>query len=253
MSSKPFLRYVEFHAADNCNLNCRGCTHFSSLFRESSFPDLKQIYDDFCQLKILFSDIRTIRILGGEPLLNPELKEIICCIREMFPFSNISVVTNGLLLKKNSKEMPEVFGKNRIGLSVTRYPVSNNTVEEGIARFLDENIIMKISPVMEYFRVFLTTEQLQRDSFDSCMVKNCTYLRNGKLYVCAMSALIMQYNQTFGTNYPEEPGINIYAASDGSDVLNYLNRKTALCSYCKDNGRLKKWSCRSSPSADDWL
>lgn len=35
IGAKPSLDYVEFHLADHCNLNCRGCGHFSPIADET--------------------------------------------------------------------------------------------------------------------------------------------------------------------------------------------------------------------------
>ncbi len=59
--------------ADHCNLNCKGCVHFSPLVRESVFPKLSDVERDFIRLREIIEYIDTIRILGGEPRLNPEL------------------------------------------------------------------------------------------------------------------------------------------------------------------------------------
>ena len=32
VTNKPLVRHLETNVVDNCNLNCRGCSHFSNLF-----------------------------------------------------------------------------------------------------------------------------------------------------------------------------------------------------------------------------
>ena len=34
LQEKPVLKYIEMHITDQCNLKCKGCTHFSNLFTE---------------------------------------------------------------------------------------------------------------------------------------------------------------------------------------------------------------------------
>ena len=73
----PYLSYLEFHVADHCNLNCKYCTHYSPLVEKPVFTDYERFEADFRQLKKLIIDIGVIRIVGGEPLLNPELGKYI--------------------------------------------------------------------------------------------------------------------------------------------------------------------------------
>ena len=96
-SSKPVLNYVECHISYHCNLKCKGCSHFSNI-AEPEFPNFEQFQNDMQRLGELFRNIEKIRLLGGEPLLNPELPKYIECCRKIFPLCDMRVVTNGLLI-----------------------------------------------------------------------------------------------------------------------------------------------------------
>lgn len=71
------MLYLETHVADMCNLKCRGCMHFSNIAIHPNYPDLQKFERDFRRLSELFSNIFIIRLMGGEPLLNPGLGEYI--------------------------------------------------------------------------------------------------------------------------------------------------------------------------------
>jgi len=66
---KPELRYVELHLTDHCNLNCKGCGHYCPL-APPQYADLQQYHSDMRRLRQLFRNVRTIRLMGGEPLLH---------------------------------------------------------------------------------------------------------------------------------------------------------------------------------------
>lgn len=100
-----YLPYLEFHIADHCNLNCRGCEHYSGLVKSPHFPNFDRFERDMIQLHKFINDIGVIRILGGEPLLNPEINRYIELSRRLYPQSTLFVVTNALLLPK----MPDSF------------------------------------------------------------------------------------------------------------------------------------------------
>lgn len=96
----PVLDYVEIEITEFCNLNCRGCCDFSNLAKEKKFYELPEFTKDMTRLTELFSGINKIRLMGGEPLLNPRLTEYIQTSRALFPASDIRIVSNGLLIPK---------------------------------------------------------------------------------------------------------------------------------------------------------
>lgn len=41
------LQHVQFHVADNCNLKCRRCQHFSNVVEGNHFPEFETVERDF--------------------------------------------------------------------------------------------------------------------------------------------------------------------------------------------------------------
>jgi len=70
------LDTIEFHISDTCNLNCKYCSMFSALAQENSFPDINAYCRDLKQLKKYFRSVKRVKLLGGEPFLNPELGSV---------------------------------------------------------------------------------------------------------------------------------------------------------------------------------
>jgi len=87
------------HLTDHCNLNCKGCAHFAPI-AEKWFADPVEHERDMERLSQLVAGIKTIRLMGGEPLLHPKIEPFLVSTREKFPEANIRLVTNGLLLQK---------------------------------------------------------------------------------------------------------------------------------------------------------
>ena len=92
---------VEYHLVDSCNLRCAGCSHYSSLLDDLSYTPLEKVQKELQLLKSKTDDgnhLYWLRLLGGEPLLHPCLSQCIEEIRDLFPHTRITLVTNGLLL-----------------------------------------------------------------------------------------------------------------------------------------------------------
>ena len=116
---RPVLDYLEFHVADHCNLNCAGCLHYAP-FAPKRLASLETVSHDFRRLGTLFSNIRHVRIMGGEPLLHPNLVAFARVVRQTFPRSRIRIVTNGLALPTFTG-LPELSAL-KVGIDWTKYP-----------------------------------------------------------------------------------------------------------------------------------
>ena len=73
----PQIYYIETDIIDACNLNCAGCSHFAPLAKCRNEVSLEDYTKDVRRIGVLFPFIFIFRILGGEPLLHPQLAEII--------------------------------------------------------------------------------------------------------------------------------------------------------------------------------
>ena len=63
--SLPFLNYLETNVVDHCNLNCKGCSHFSNIQKEKEFVKLEDYTKDLKRLNELFIEIGRVKPLSG--------------------------------------------------------------------------------------------------------------------------------------------------------------------------------------------
>ena len=76
LAKKPLAR-LQFSVslAYHCNLNCKGCAHFSPL-SPAQFPDFEEVERDFARLSELFAGkCKYVCLMGGEPLMNPQIED----------------------------------------------------------------------------------------------------------------------------------------------------------------------------------
>lgn len=97
------LDYLEFYITNVCNLNCSNCNRCNN-FNFSGHTYCNDYLEDVKKWsKVL--NIKTIGILGGEPMLNPDFISWLKNIAELWPSSNIKIITNGTQLKR----WPELY------------------------------------------------------------------------------------------------------------------------------------------------
>ena len=82
-------------------------------------------------MKDLFKDkIGKLMLLGGEPLLNPNIVPIMHMSRKILGNScTIKVITNGLLLPKMKDEFWDECISSNIALEYTKYPVQFDYIQ----------------------------------------------------------------------------------------------------------------------------
>ena len=59
--------------------------------------------------------------MGGEPLLHPQVIEFCTFTRNLFPTSEIVLVSNGILLPCLTDENIEILNQNNIALCISNY------------------------------------------------------------------------------------------------------------------------------------
>lgn len=248
---KIHLPYVETHLVDHCNLNCRGCTHFCPLSPET-FADAKQFEKDMQELAKK-CDITEIRLLGGEPLLHPDVCEFVKITRKTFPQSDILLLTNGILLQKMPQEFWQTLRENDVIIEISEYPVKQDF--EGCLKLIKENNVRTgfIHDVDDFMLMLNpNVDSNIKRTFKKCPNKHCVNFHKGKLVVCPFACYMYHYNEYFNTNLPEESGIDV-STSSAKDIFKYLQRPPKTCACCTSASKVKlvPWSV-SKKQADEW-
>jgi MoaA/NifB/PqqE/SkfB family radical SAM enzyme len=107
-----------------CNLSCGYCSEYDNFSTPIPLPILKQRIDALHRLRVI-----NIALLGGEPLLHPEIDEVIAYANG---HAQVSLTTNGFLL---SDEIIERL--NRAGLS--NLQVSIDTLGPDPTRYIQKS------------------------------------------------------------------------------------------------------------------
>lgn len=253
--SDPYLSYLEFHAADHCNLNCKYCTHYSPLVTEPVYSDYEQFSSDLQQLKKYIPDIGIIRILGGEPLLNPDLGKFITLTRKLYPASIITIVTNGLLILQMSADLIQLMRENMAFIHISLYPPLQEKIQEIKAFLYEQQIPYTITEMTTQFnKMQVLNPHTEKDFFYNCFQASCTCLQDGKIAPCYAPFTTKYFNKAFSKDLPVDEGIDLY-----DDTLTLTDLKTRLllpmqrCLYCVP-GNPHPWEIVGKHSVlEDWV
>lgn len=92
------LSYFCIHLVGECNLKCKGCDHMAPL-AEGEYLSLEDFEKDFERLSYVTNkNVSRIGLMGGEPLLHPQVEKFFAIARKYFPDTTIQLVTNDILL-----------------------------------------------------------------------------------------------------------------------------------------------------------
>ena len=80
---KSFVKYLESNLIDACNLNCKACTHFASLFNRDEIYSIDEFTRDIQAISDSV-DVQIFRLLGGEPFLLKILTSISILLEKFF-------------------------------------------------------------------------------------------------------------------------------------------------------------------------
>ena len=119
------LKVVVISLVEQCNLKCWGCDHCAPLADES-FLAVDEFEKDMKRLAGLaapYGGVTRIVLLGGEPLLHPDIKKFTEISRKYFPEARIEIFTNGILLIKQSDDFWENCRNHKIVIKATKYPL----------------------------------------------------------------------------------------------------------------------------------
>lgn len=243
----PRLSYIEYEVAGNCNLKCKGCTHYSNIEDHQVFGNLDNFKSDLKRLKELFWGIKIIRLLGGEPLLNPEFPEFFIAARDTFLDARIQIVTNGLLIPKISDEILGEMKCRQIEFDITQYLPTSRLKALIEARLKESEVKYYMSPLVDTFfdRNNYDGDSDIEESFSNCTSKGCHFLCNGKIAVCPRPFTFKRVMDVYNIDKSVLDGdvIDIYSDVTGEYINKRMSQPPKTCKYCYPQSKLKyfKW------------
>lgn len=122
------MRDLRISVIDRCNFRCTYCMPQESFGEHYSFIEKKNwlTFGEILRLSKLFAHlgVNKIRLTGGEPLLRPDLDNLVRDLSKLSATNDLALTTNGFFLEEN------VFSLYKAGLK--RLTVSLDTLDQKI-------------------------------------------------------------------------------------------------------------------------
>jgi organic radical activating enzyme len=243
---KVTLPYLEIDIAIGCNLKCVHCSHLSP-FRKGIVPA-----DDVIHWFQLWSEKiapKKLNLLGGEPLLHPELPRILRETKRIWSQTEIGLVSNGFMFSKVSADVFEALEETQISVTISDHSANESERRafiEAVSRLRNHSFAYKIRKSNRKWRVQYnqTTEGIPtmfssdpKTAWDICTGKTCIALAHNKLYKCAVLASIIEgvSETTFSPAHwssalTYKP---LTLEADSQEIAEHLSRRQVpACSIC---------------------
>ena len=151
------IDYMRISVIDSCNLNCYYCNPCDNN-EHCHALNILSIKEVLCIVRAATRlGIKHFRLTGGEPLLHPQLDEMVLQIKKIPGVSSVSLTTNAVLLAQHAKWLKEA-GIDSINVSldtidaseyerITKKPLLEE-VKHGINAAIECGIRVKINVVL---------------------------------------------------------------------------------------------------------
>ena len=252
---KPIIPYIEIHLTDHCNLNCKGCGHFSTI-ADKLFMDKGEYAEDLQKLSRMISNIKIIRLMGGEPLLHPNVADFISITKAFFPNSNVHIVSNGILLPTMTQEFWESCRQNSVRIDLSIYPPFLSKESSWIELAESNRVIIKTVKTSNFFAIINSRgDSKVKKGPKQCRFPFVAMIRQGKLYNCWLPAMVHYFNQKYGATIPNAEYLDINDPKiTGWDLVSKIENCSETCKYCTAGWKkmpIFQWA-KSTHDRSDW-
>ncbi len=259
--TKPrLLPTLSYPIVSHCNLKCKGCATASNV-RKSFFDHPDWFEKQMRRIKELFSGVRLLTILGGEPLLHERLFDFVAIARRTFPDAELRIFSNGLLIPECSNELLQALHRLDVGFTITSFQPTG-VIKGKITSLLSRNQVKYAftGPVYTFRRSFnLKKAYCAEDVFANC--PKCTAIVDGIL-ACGGYHALQFVRKCFDVDVNDSEkglGIDIFQTKlDGWEINDFMLKPSQLCAYCtlyyNDPAAEFPWVCNHTEAeARDWV
>lgn len=229
---------VQFVVSERCSLKCKDCLHLMQYYQQPKNIDLESCKESFDRLLSVAEHISEIRILGGEPFMNPDMYQIIDWWHDNPNVHIFRVYTNGTIVPTESVMKYLTYPK--VDVYISDYGINKESINKLANKFEEYGIKYYVSPYDGWadagdlhFRNHTESENIE--IFGRCHARNCITFIDGQLHRCPRSAHAMRLGAM-----PDTPNdyVDIKRFAGDDEVLKKsikeLQERTWIeaCNYC---------------------
>jgi len=257
--------WFEVNIVEHCNLNCQMCDHFSPI-APREFVKLEELERQIRRMsELMGGECRAIKLEGGEPLLHPQINDLIRMVPSYFHKGIIYLYTNGMLLRQweNHKNgnLWETCKECKVDISVTEYPINldykylRKMAKEYGVNYNDVTSRDKNGVKYSFHHPFDLEGKQEPYHFINCFCfNNCITLKDGKMYPCSMMPNSHHFCAYYGKKLEisKEDYIDIFEVNSFEEIAEFISNRVPFCRYCNVKERKAYDWKQSTKNIDEW-
>lgn len=234
---------VELHVVEHCNLRCAQCCNVSPYLpvRALSVAEVRATCERLRE--VVRPDV--LKIMGGEPLLHPDVGGLLRAVRESGVAPRMRLFTNGLLLR----DLDDAAFAELDELTVSSYasaPVRPELLAETEARAQRFDVVLNVKRVDTFSTVLSAEARAPAEAqaaYDTCWLRHrCLVVRGGVFYKCTRAAYHADYHARVDVEQRDHAaeatqrslGLRLDDPTFASRLAGYLGspERLASCTHC---------------------
>lgn len=186
-----YFKYLEVPITTKCSLNCKECNNLIQYYQNPKNYDAKQVISDIKRICGVSKRIKILRILGGEPLVHPNLFIILDELKKINKIEHIEIVTNGTLIFDD--KCVRLLKSNKFSIDISNYGEHSIKYSELIRQLKRKRIRYHTQEEQKAWKALSSCRCRERsltelkNVFAAC-TEDCHSLLNGELHLCARSS-----------------------------------------------------------------
>ena len=210
------LPFMDIDVTSWCNLRCEKCAKMIPQYSKENrkhYP-AGEIIVHLHQLLRYMDRIWVVSIIGGEPLLHPELDKIIRFCSDCLQFKSVNVTTSGTVMP--GEKVLEALRGSRVKVKLSDYdgalePRYLRTRDRFLEKLREYEIPFYFTPHTQWldfgpieWRNYPDT--IRRKTLSDCYINGCSVFNQGILYRCGRASYMANHGM------PMSEGQTIVAA-----------------------------------------
>lgn len=238
-----FIFYrLEIDLTSRCTLKCKKCCNMMQYYQNPKDINVETKKNDYSRMMEIIDWTDDIMLIGGEPFLYGQLREI---VEYIFHEKNTSekvgvirIVTNGTIIP--SEDIFETFSKCNVHVLISNYGHRSRNINKLIDELVKHNINYAVQDTTQWCDVEQYVDGIEeandinfiKNKIDDCITL-CRTIDSGKFYMCAHLKSLNDL-QALPSEIPK-CYIDIYESNVKESLLKYLKRDVhyfKACAWC---------------------
>lgn len=184
------IERLMFLLTDKCTLNCKNCDGYIPFHTHPRADSLNTVKSSYEKIIRVCKYIETIDLLGGEPLIHPEIGKITRFFVEETQSNRVVIISNGTIIPR--PDLVEVLRSPKCVLRISDYGDLSRSKDKIISLCEKEHIKYELTNYQYWDRMPLIQQTGETDvqldaKFDAC-TSSVFYVKREKIFQCTFVA-----------------------------------------------------------------